>query len=254
MCAADFLGIRTTAPSHIGNCAVVQPHMWASERMKTVAITINKGGVGKTTLAKALATAAATAGFNALVLDMDTQQNSTAWGRRRSQQPERPLPVVRFTTENDLMDELRRAENASCDLAFIDTPPGRSSEAPAAVDAADLVLIPFWADVDSFEGVTRTATLCRRLGKPAVGILNFATPNSRTHEETSREVLRAINLSFSPVVLHRYEAHKLASLKGLTAQENEPASQAALEINALWSWVSAQLHIGTSALVQKGAA
>jgi chromosome partitioning protein len=223
-------------------------------RMKTVAITINKGGVGKTMLAKTLATAAVSAGLLALVLDMDTQQNSTAWGKRRGQQPERPLPLVRFTTERDLPDELGRAESAGCDLAFIDTPPGRSSEAPAAVEAADIVLIPFWADVDSFEGVTRTALLCRRLGKPAFGILNFATPNSRTHEETSREVLRAIGLSLAPVVLHRYEAHKLASLKGLTAQEIEPTSHAALEIQALWAWLSAQLQAGTGALVHKGAA
>src|ERR1700735_2032846 len=133
--------------------------------MKTVAITINKGGVGKTMLSKSLATAASAAGFNALVLDMDSQQNSTAWGKRRTQEPGRALPLVRFTTEKDLEDELHRADIAGCDLCFVDTPPGRSREALAASEVADIVLIPFWADVDSFEGVTRTALLSRRLGK-----------------------------------------------------------------------------------------
>jgi chromosome partitioning protein len=222
--------------------------------MKTVAISINKGGVGKTMLAKSLAAAAAAEGFNTLILDMDTQQNSTAWGKRRSQQLDLPLPLVRFTTENELENELRSAAGAGCDFAFIDTPPGRSSEAPAAVEAADIVLIPFWADVDSFEGVTRTALLSRRLGKRAVGVLNFATPNSRTHEDTSREVLNTIGIALAPVVLHRYEVHKLASLKGLTAQEIEPKSNAAGEIENLWGWVRAELQNGTSAIVHKGAA
>jgi chromosome partitioning protein len=45
--------------------------------MRTVAVTINKGGVGKTMLTKSVATVATAAGFNVLVLDMDTQQNAT---------------------------------------------------------------------------------------------------------------------------------------------------------------------------------
>jgi chromosome partitioning protein len=175
-----------------------------NQHMRTIAITINKGGVGKTMLTKSLATAATTAGLNVVMLDMDTQQNATTWGRRRSKQQDRPLPLARFTTEHDLSEELQRAESAGCDLVLIDTPPGRSSEAPAAVESADLVLIPFWNDQDAYEGVAKTAVLVRRMGKAAFGILNFATPNSRTHVDTARTVLQAIPLPLAPVVLHRY--------------------------------------------------
>jgi chromosome partitioning protein len=49
--------------------------------MRTVAITINKGGVGKTTLTKSIATAATAAGFNVLVLDMDIAPGSRRWKR-----------------------------------------------------------------------------------------------------------------------------------------------------------------------------
>ena len=73
--------------------------------MRTIAIAINKGGVGKATLAKHLAEAAATGGYNAMLLEMDTQQNSTSWGKRRNQQQAN----VRFVTENDLPEELGRA-------------------------------------------------------------------------------------------------------------------------------------------------
>jgi chromosome partitioning protein len=222
--------------------------------MRTIAITINKGGMGKTMLTKSIATAATAAGLNVLVLDMDTQQNATTWGRRRSKQQNKPLPLARFITERDLPEELQRAESAGCDLVLIDTPPGRSSEAPAAVESADLVLIPFWNDQDAYEGVAKTAVLVRRMGKPAFGVLNFATPNSRTHEETARAVLEAIPLPLASVVLHRYDVHRLANVKGLTAQEMEPNSIAADEITALWDWLSAVLQLSTSVPVHKGAA
>jgi chromosome partitioning protein len=222
--------------------------------MRTIAITINKGGVGKTTLAKHLAVAAAAVGHNAMLLDMDTQQNSTLWGKRRNQQQGSPLPVVRFVTENDLPEELGRARGAGCDLVLIDTPPGRSSEAPAAVESASLVLIPFWLESDAFDGLAKSAALARRLGKPAVAVLNFATPNSRSHEESARTVLKALDVSMCPVVLHRYEAYRVANPPGLTVQEAEPESRAAAEIGALWDWLGAEMQLSTSAPVHMGAA
>ena len=63
--------------------------------MRTIALSINKGGVGKTTTTKNIACAAVEAGLNVLVLDMDTQQNATNWGRRREKQ-EKSLPMSSF--------------------------------------------------------------------------------------------------------------------------------------------------------------
>ncbi len=221
--------------------------------MRTIAISINKGGQGKTTTTKNMATAATQAGLNVLILDADTQQNSINWGKRREKQQNKPLPLTRFVTEQELTDELKRAAKAGCDLVLIDTPPGRSSEAMAAVEVADLVLIPFWNDQDSYNGVTKTAGMARRLGKEAYGVLNFATPNSISHEETARSVLKAIGLPMAPVVVHRYDVHRLANVKGLTAQELEPKSAAAAEVRALWKWVSATLQLGKRARVHSGA-
>jgi len=144
--------------------------------MKKVAVTINKGGVGKTMLTKTLATAATGAGLNVLILDMDSQANAAGCGQRRT-------------------------------------------ESPSAVEDADLVLIPFWNDQDAYEGVAKTAMLVKRLSKPALGVLNFAPPNSQSHETTARGVLQVIPLPICPVVLHRCDIHRLANVKGLTAQE-----------------------------------
>lgn len=213
--------------------------------MKTIAVAINKGGAGKTTVARSIGTAASVAGLNVLLLDMDNQQTATQWGRRRKA----VLPVVRFTTEIDLTAELKRADVAQCDLVIIDTPPARSSEAPAAVEVADLVLIPFTADIEAFEQLPRTARLARTSGKPAAAILNSATPNSRSEKEAARGVLDALGVPMAPVVLHRFKVHRDASRGGLTAQELEPDSKAAAEIRALWNWLSAELQLTTNAHV-----
>jgi len=220
--------------------------------MKIITVAINKGGAGKTMTAKSLATAAAAAGLNVLILDMDTQQNSVKWSRRRASQQGNALPVVKFTTEGDLADELDRARAAGCDLALIDTPPGRNTEAPAAVEAADLVLIPFVAeDVDAFDGVPPTARLARMNGKPFAAILNFAFPGSKAQEETARGVLDGIGVPMVPVVMQRFNAHRDANTEGLTAQEFEPGSRPAQDVEALWKWVCAELQKGTSAPVHK---
>ena len=216
---------------------------------KVVAVTINKGGAGKTMISRSLGTCAAEAGLAVLILDMDTQQNSTNWRRRRS--ADIPLPLVQFTTENDLEETLRRARSAGCDLIIIDTPPGRSTEAPAAVEVADLVLIPCTADVESFEGLPRTARLARTSGKPAVVVPNFVQPNSRADEEAIRGVAVHHNLPTVPVALHRFNVHREGSLQGMTAQELQPESKAAAEINALWAWLCAELHMTTNAIVHR---
>ena len=217
--------------------------------MQILAVAINKGGAGKTMVTKCLSTSAAHLGLNVLILDMDTQQNATQWGRRRKNV--NPLPVVRFTTENDLADELSQAEKAGCDLVIIDTPPGRSTETPAAVEIAHLVAIPFAPEVDHYEGISRIARLARTNGKPAVGILNLAEPNAQWEQSVARGVLSGIGLAMAPAILHRFKVHKEASLKGMTAQELEPESRAAAEISDLWKFIYAELQACNSALLQK---
>ncbi len=51
--------------------------------MKTVAIAMQKGGVGKSTLTRSLAVAGTAAGYNVLALDMDAQQSTAQWAERR---------------------------------------------------------------------------------------------------------------------------------------------------------------------------
>ncbi len=72
-------------------------------------------------VSRSLGTSAAAAGRLVLILDMDTQQNSTSGRRRRP--AELPMPHVQFATENDLAETLARAEAAGCDLVLSKSTP-----------------------------------------------------------------------------------------------------------------------------------
>src|SRR5262249_50279852 len=154
-----------------------------------------------TMLCRSLSVCAAHTGLSVLLIDMDTQQNSTSWRKRRP--AELTLPLVQFTTENDLAETLSRAEAAQCDLVIIDTPPGRSTEAAAAVERADLVLIPCPPDVECFEGLPRTARLARTTETPAYLIPNGIQPSSKAEEDIVRGIADAHKIPTVPVGLHR---------------------------------------------------
>ena len=210
--------------------------------MQVITIAMQKGGVGKSTLARSLAVAAAQDGLSVLILDMDAQQSVSQWAERR----EADMPVVVFSTENELPKRLAQA-NGVADLVIIDTPPARSTEAPAAVEAADLVLIPTTPDVEPLEQMPRTLRLCRGFQRPVFAVINQANPTGPAEVAQTREVIEAMEATAAPVVLHRRKAHRDASAAGLTAQESDPKGKAAEEINALWAWVRAELQNGKSA-------
>lgn len=213
--------------------------------MQVIAIAMQKGGVGKSTLARSLAVAASAAGKSVLLIDMDAQQSVTQWSERR----EVAEPAVLFATENELPKRIAAARQAGADLVIVDTPPARSTEAPAAVEVADLVLIPTTPDVEPLEQMPRTLRLCRGFEVPVFAVVNMANPTGPGEVAQTLEVIASLGAKAAPAVLHRRKAHRDASAAGLTAQESDPTGKAASEILRLWEWVNVQLC--TRAGVQK---
>ena len=81
----------------------------------------------------------------------------------------------------------------------------------------------------------------------------MAQPNSRAEEDVARTVFETVKIPMAPAVIYRFKVHRDASREGLTAQEMEPDSKAASEVQALWDWVAAELQLSTSAPVHKTA-
>lgn len=213
--------------------------------MKTFAIAMQKGGVGKSWLTRSLSVAASLDGLNVLVIDMDSQQSTVAWSERR----EADAPFVQFSTERELPAILKRAKNAGCDVVLIDTPPARSTETPAAVDAADMVLIPCTPDIEAFEQIARTERLARLAGKPALAVLTMIQPSGKSEQDIGQEIFASLNLDMALPSIARLKAHRDAAREGKTATETEPEGRAAQEIVALWTFVKERSNIKTSAIV-----
>jgi chromosome partitioning protein len=115
----------------------------AQARRKSVLVTANKGGVGKTTTCIHLATAAAKEGVRVVGVDLDPQHNFAKWAKRRESAPDYPrVPVIQGTLD-DVSTPLTLASNY--DLIVIDTPPGLGPNVVALQSLSkisDLVLVP----------------------------------------------------------------------------------------------------------------
>lgn len=114
-----------------------------------LALVHTKGGVGKTTTSVFLACAAAAGGTPVTLLDADPQGSASSWAERAAHRGT-PLPFpVEPVTASGLAAAAARCPLGG--LVVIDTPPGTAAAIDAAVDAADLVLIPSGAapaDID----------------------------------------------------------------------------------------------------------
>lgn len=102
-----------------------------------VAIVNSKGGVGKTTTAVYLATAAARDGQSVELWDADIQGSATEWASRAVDEG---MPLE-YDVHSVSLLKLRRKE-AKAPWVFVDTPPGQAEVMAAAVDFADFVIVP----------------------------------------------------------------------------------------------------------------
>jgi chromosome partitioning protein len=104
-----------------------------------------KGGVGKSTLARLIAREAAAGDLSVKIADMDTQQTtSTLWAARRSQNG--VAPEIRAEAYSSLKTALRDAQ--AFDVFLIDGAPHASRETLAIAEASDFVVIPTSQSLD----------------------------------------------------------------------------------------------------------
>ncbi|AVI04196.1 ParA-like dsDNA partitioning protein [Mycobacterium phage Phonnegut] len=123
--------------------------------MTTISIVHTKGGVGKTTSAMYLATAAARQGIDTAVVDADPQKSATEWLREATARGI-GLPF-------EVTDSSRGLVLPDKELVLIDTPPGTSDLIQQAIAEADLVIIPCGASPIEVERVFPTLDLTSRV-------------------------------------------------------------------------------------------
>jgi chromosome partitioning protein len=117
-----------------------------------IAFVSQKGGVGKSTLARALAREAAAGGLKAKIADLDTQQGTSVdWHRIRLGAGIQPVVAVEaFATAEQALKAA-----GEYDLLIIDGPARTSKGTLAIAKVADLVVQPTGSSVDDLRPAVR---------------------------------------------------------------------------------------------------
>lgn len=205
--------------------------------MKTLSIISQKGGVGKTTLATALAVEAGRGGKKTVVFDLDPQASASFWKDTRQDD----LVAMTAIPAARLGHVLKAAADAGCDLAIIDTPPFSKDIAYEAAQHADFVLLPSRPAVLDVMAMSKTVELVRHYDKPFAAILTFCPPQGKEVEDTL-EVIRELGAEICPVRIGNRIAYSRAQQTGRAAQEIEPDGKAAIEIKELYAYVCMHLY------------
>jgi chromosome partitioning protein len=206
--------------------------------MKIVVLAAAKGGVGKTTLTAALATAAALDMPESRVgmVDLDPQGSLTCWWNDRAE--DRPqLCDLAGVALSAALPALRRG---GLDVLFVDCPPGFSSILREAIAVADLVLVPTQPSPLDLAAIASTIEMAEAAGVPHRTVLNRAVFRSRI-AGLAVTLLRERGGMLWPPVHQRVEM-AVAMSSGHTAQETQSAGAAAREIVALWRSVRAIMN------------
>src|SRR6516165_5832775 len=216
--------------------------------MKTVTIVSQKGGAGKTTIAVHLATAAASAGHAAAIIDLDPQGTAASWGDRR--QADAPEVISGQAARLAVLIDAARVNGAA--FLVLDTAPNADQTALRAAQVADLVLIPCRAATFDLEAIQTTLTLGQLAQKPSYVVLNAIPPRSGIGREAA-EGLISQGAAVAPVMLCQRAAFTHGVIDGRTAQEFEPEGKAAEEIGSLYTWLCGTVDLPTRGQVRKAA-
>lgn len=210
--------------------------------MRVIAVIAQKGGTGKTTLTLSMAVEAQRRGQTVVVVDLDPQASASRWHDRR----EAETPVVVSAQASRLEQVLQGAKERDVDIVFIDTPPRAEQAAVAAAKAADLVLVPCRPAVYDLETVPTTVEIINFAGNPPVlGVLNGVPPAGAKHDQAI-EVLEGMGLEVCSTAFGQRIAFDHAATVGLAAQEYEPGGKAAIEVYAVYDFMSKLINSSTA--------
>ena len=182
-----------------------------------VAFVSQKGGVGKSTLARALAREAAAGGLTVKVADLDMQQGTLVnWQRRRLAGSHSPsISVESFRSAGSAL-----SVRDGYDLLVLDGPARASSATLEIAKASDLVVQPTGASLDDLEPAVLTFHELVREGVSKRALL-FALCRLQTEAEVRdcRRYLTEAGYEVIPAYLPERPAYRSVQNKGLSVTE-----------------------------------
>lgn len=198
--------------------------------MKTIVVAAQKGGAGKTTLARNLAVAASQDASRVLCLDLDPQGSLRGWWESR--EAEMPAMLDRDPAPDRLKGTLKAAA-AQFDLCVIDTPPAAPQWLAEALGLADLVLIPVRPSPDDLRAVGATIAAVNHARVPFAFALS-QTPRARITEEAARVLAQHGRVAPVNIAQRVSYAETGATGQGVTETADD---RAGAEIRSVWAYV-----------------
>jgi chromosome partitioning protein len=188
------------------------------DSLQAVLVTVAalKGGVGKTTVAAGLASAAAARDGRALLVDVDPQGSAMLWAEMAGED-ERP-GLAADTVGLPSVDLKRRLPGliAGYPVVVLDTPPGNLKMTTAAIALADVVVVPCPPLMADVARLWPTLELVADAGGRALVVINRARAGTRSLAE-AQQVLAEAGAEVSSVVIPQREA--IASTYGVRVGE-----------------------------------
>lgn len=130
-------------------------------------VVSQKGGVGKSTLARLIAREYANAGWNVKIADLDVAQGTSYnWQARRLQFDLTPvIPVERFGTVEQALKI-----GSQYDLVILDGPPHSTAGTHKIAEASEIVILPTGLSLDDLEPSVLLAHELVKKGTPRLKI------------------------------------------------------------------------------------
>ena len=199
--------------------------------MRTIALITQKGGSGKSTLSASLAVEAQANRETVFLVDMDPQQSLSTWAQNRADDR---LGAAAIDADR-LAPVLDSLLGQQVTLAILDTPASLTDASEAAMQAADLILIPVRPTVFDIWASEATWRRARDLGKPFCFVLNQCpiTQGGRRLRDAAA-ALEEMGGILQPMITARVDYQEAIS-RGLGPTEANPTGPAADEIRQLWA-------------------
>jgi chromosome partitioning protein len=181
-----------------------------------VAFVSQKGGVGKSSLARAFARESAVNGLDVRIADLDTQQGtSVEWSRSRlDNELEPPVAVESFGSAKHAISKAR------CDLLVIDAPARTSAGTLEIARAADIIVQPSGPSLDDLRPCVREFLALAKAGVPLTKLF-VALNHVATEAEAfaAREYLEQAGINVFGGYIPERAAYRAAQNQGRAITE-----------------------------------